>query len=168
MGLEMCLKGDKKMKKIKSYRLELDAEKHPVLVTEKEATYGTLKFKKPEQVAEICNDLVRLSFLAEEHIVMVALDNKNNIIGVFTVGHGSVRECSLSPREILIRALVVGASSIIIVHNHPSGECEPSESDYECIRKFQEVESLIGIKFLDFIILGDCFYFSAKECDILD
>lgn len=151
-----------------TYRLELDAFRHPYLVKEEEVTYINEPLTEPENVVDICNNLLRFCYLAEEHVVMVAVDTKGYVLGIFRVSQGTVDMTICNPREIFIRALLVGASRIFIVHNHPSGDCTPSNYDVECAKKIAEIGNMMGIKLNDFIIVGKDSYYSAyKEGKIL-
>ncbi|RGG64358.1 hypothetical protein DWW96_09620 [Eubacterium sp. AF17-7] len=93
---------------------------------------------------------------------MLAFDAKCNPLGVFELGHGSVNACILNPREIFQRALICGAVNIVIAHNHPSHDSTPSKEDDEVALKISRAGKLMGIKLVDFIIIGNG-YFSYNE-----
>lgn len=140
------------MNTIKKYRLELDAEKHPVLLIEEEYKYQD-RVTTPEMAAKLCNLIYRLEYAAEEHLVMLALNAGGRVLGVFEISHGTVLQSICNAREIYLRALLVGASSIILVHNHPGGNLFFSKSDLLCSRKIKKAGELIGIVLQDFIII---------------
>ena len=73
----------------------------------------------------------------------------------------------LAPREIFINALKNGAVNIILLHNHPSGDPTPSAEDVSTTQRVKEAGSLIGIKLMDHIIIGDNKYVSLKERGLL-
>lgn len=150
-----------------TYRLELDAERHPTLVKEKEVSYYDEPITEPAYIVELCDKMVRLRFLAEENVIMVAVDTKGYVLGIFRVSQGTVDMATCNPREIFIRALLVGASRIFLVHNHPSGDCTPSKYDIECAKKLSEVGNIMGIKLNDFIIVGKDSFYSAKCNEIV-
>lgn len=146
-----------------TYRLELDAERHPILVRESETRYGTGPLTGPTKIVELCNKILHLKFLAEENIVMIAVDTKGYILGIFRVSQGTVDSTMCNPREIFIRALLVGASGIFLIHNHPSGDCAPSACDLNCARTIEKIGKLIGIKLTDFLIVGKSSFYSARK-----
>lgn len=67
---------------IKTYRLELDAERHPVLVMENEDNYRVEPLDEPAKIVELCDKMMRLKYLAEENVVMIAVDTKGYILGI--------------------------------------------------------------------------------------
>ena len=137
-----------------TYRLELDANRHPTLVKESEFSCYDKPITEPAYIVELCDKLVRLRFLAEENVIMVAVDTKGYILGIFKVSQGTIDMATCTPRKIFIRALLVGASRIFLVHNHPSGDCTPSKVDIECKERIEEIGNMIGINLNDFIIVG--------------
>lgn len=151
-----------------TYRLELDAERHPVLIKEnEEVIYGAEPLTEPKKIVELCNKVMHLKFLAEETVIMIAVDPRGHILGIFKVSQGTVDTAMCNPREIFIRALLVGASGIFIVHNHPSGNCRPSNCDLECATTIERTGKMIGIRLTDFIIIGEKSFYSAKEDKII-
>lgn len=118
----------------------------------------------------IC-DLFELHTAAEEYVYLLSLDTKCRILGIFEVGHGTVNACLLHTRKIMIRNLLCGAGTFIVVHNHPSGEVSVSKEDISTTKRLFEAGRLIGIELLDHIIIGrkengDSYgyaYYSMKE-----
>jgi DNA repair protein RadC len=109
------------------------------------------------------NNVFDMQNLAEEHLYMIACDSKQKVLGVFEISHGSVNASIVSPREIFIRALLCGAVNIVITHNHPSGNSQPSKEDLQVTKRIAEVGKLMGINLLDHIIIGDnCFSFNEN------
>jgi DNA repair protein RadC len=99
-----------------------------------------------------------------EHFVCLYLDVRNQIIRVETLFSGTVDAASVYPREIVAKALQVGAVNIIIAHNHPSGSSRPSEADHRVTEKVRKALSLVDICLLDHLVLGQGEFFSfAKE-----
>lgn len=95
---------------------------------------------------------------------MIAFNTKMKPLGVFEVSHGTVNGTCCQPRELFIRALLCGATSIVWAHNHPSGECEPSKEDMAMTKRILDAGEIIGVKCLDHIIIGKDTYLSGKEC----
>ena len=148
--------------RITLYRSELNENKHNTLVKEKAINYPSESINSPQAVTNMLNTVFHLNKQAEEHVYMIAVNVKNKILGVFEISHGSVDQSICEPREIFIRALLCGASGIILAHNHPSGDTTPSNEDAKIYQRIKESGKLIGINLLDSIIVGDT-YFSFKE-----
>ena len=88
------------------------------------------------------------------------MDSKGKVVGVHEVSHGDLNSAPVHPREVFKRALLNNASSIIVSHNHPSGDPTPSDCDRILTERLVEAGKLIGIAVLDHIILGDDIYHS--------
>lgn len=91
------------------------------------------------------------------------LDNKNNVTGIETVTVGSLNSAVVHPREIFKGAITHNAGSIIFIHNHPSGNPEPSREDIAVSKKLKETGEIVGISVLDSMIVGRERYYSMKE-----
>lgn len=89
-----------------------------------------------------------------EHFVALALDTKGKGLGLHTVAIGSLDEVCVHPREIFKFAIAVNVASIIVAHNHPSGNPQPSPIDRQLTRRLIEAGRLLGIPVLDHIVLG--------------
>lgn len=112
--------------------------------------------------------MLELSEQKQEHLVAIYLDTQNRIIEQRTIFIGSVRRSIAEPREILYYACKNMATSVIIVHNHPSGSPEPSENDLQFTQKMKRSCEDIGIICLDHIVIGKYQYYSFREeADIL-
>ena len=94
---------------------------------------------------------------------MVLLNTKNCIIGVKDIFTGSLNNSIVHPREIFKAAINKNSASIIICHNHPSGDPTPSSEDINITLRIKECGSIIGIQLLDHIIIGNNKYISLKE-----
>ena len=94
-----------------------------VLVKERAFNYKTENshLDSAEKIAKMMCDVFELHLLAEEYVYLLSLDSKCRVLGIFEVGHGTVNACLLHTREIMIRNVLCGASTFIVVHNHPSG-----------------------------------------------
>ncbi|MCY7177920.1 hypothetical protein BA718_05075 [Streptococcus gallolyticus subsp. gallolyticus] len=107
--------------------------------------------------------MLELSDQKQEHLVAIYLDTQNRIIEQRTIFIGSVRRSIAEPREILYYACKNMATSIIIVHNHPSGSPAPSENDLQFTQKMKRSCEDIGIICLDHIVIGKYQYYSFRE-----
>jgi DNA repair protein RadC len=101
--------------------------------------------------------------LDREHFVVLALDARNRPIGCNTVSVGSLSASIVHPREIFKFAILANASSIILAHNHPSGDLSPSRDDIELTKRIVEAGTLMGIDVLDHLIVGGGEFLSMKE-----
>ena len=118
--------------------------------------------RSPEDAANVARDFIHLHEESEEYLYMICMNTKNKIIGVFEVSHGNVNSSIVGVREIFQKALLANAVSIIVMHNHPSGDPKPSREDVEVTKRLVEAGNILGIQVLDHIIVGDT-YSSLKE-----
>lgn len=103
----------------------------------------------------------------KEHFCTLLLDSKNGIIGVRTIHIGTVNMSIVGPREVFREAVREGAVSVIVVHNHPSGNPEPSEEDINITCRLATLGDMLDIPVLDHVIIGHHGYVSLKERKIL-
>lgn len=125
----------------------------------------TLCFTSPDTIAQYYMEDLRHE--TQEHMKMLMLDSKANLIGDKDVFKGTVNASLITPRELFIEALQKNAVSIIIMHNHPSGDPTPSREDLFATKRILEAGNLIGIELLDHIIIGNNCYISFREKGIL-
>lgn len=132
-------------------------------ITKTEICNKKITVNSPEKVFEMLNKYFNLGLRSEEYVYMVSMDAKCNIIGVFEVSHGCINQSILNPREIFMKALLSGATSIILAHNHPSGDCSPSQEDRNCCRRIHEAGKMLGIELSDFLVISEKIYCSFKK-----
>lgn len=118
--------------------------------------------RSPEDAAAVGKGFMRIHENPEEYMYMICMNTKNRIIGVFEISHGNVNSSIVGVREIFQKALLANAVSILLMHNHPSGDPTPSREDIEVTRRICEAGRILGIQVLDHIIIGDQ-YSSLKE-----
>lgn len=99
----------------------------------------------------------------QEYFIVVALNTSNKIIMHEIVAMGTLNQVIIHPREIFKRAIMLCANSIIIIHNHPSGDPEPSNEDITITKKLVEAGKLMDIKVLDHIIIGRDYFYSFQN-----
>ncbi|HLO11112.1 MAG TPA: JAB domain-containing protein [Pseudoneobacillus sp.] len=121
----------------------------------------------PEDVYKLIEKVTDLSNAAEEKLYMICFDTKSVATGIFLVSMGTVNSSIVHPREVYKRALITNAVSIIIVHNHPSGETSPSKEDIDITKRLAECGEILGIELLDHLIVGSNGYTSLKAKGIL-
>jgi DNA repair protein RadC len=124
-----------------------------------------VKLDSPDAVAEYYMQDMR--HLTREELVLIMMDSKSKIIKDMIISMGSVNASIVAPREIYLIALKFNAVNIILLHNHPSGDPTPSKEDINITVRIKEAGTLIGIKLMDHIIIGDNRYVSLKEKGIL-
>lgn len=129
------------------------------LVAESQEKYESIKINDKQVIStEIeaqVNKIFRLNRKPEEYLILLCLNTKNYINGIFEVTHGNDMTTTAPIANILKRALLVNSNKIIICHNHPSGDLTPSQSDYIFTDHLYDAAELIGIKLLDHIIIGN-------------
>lgn len=100
--------------------------------------------------------ILRLAKFEEEHFSMVLLDNQHKVIGFENIFRGTIDAAAVYPREIVKTALAHNAAAVILAHNHPSGNPEPSNADITLTRRLKDALALIDVRVLDHIIVGGC------------
>jgi DNA repair protein RadC len=123
------------------------------------------KITSPADAAELVMEDMR--YLKKEHLKVIFLNTKNYVIDIKDLSIGSLNASVVHPREIYSEAIRKSCSSIIICHNHPSGDPSESQEDINITRRLYEVGKLVGIELLDHVIIGDGNFISLKEKGIL-
>ncbi len=134
------------------------------LVRERKEVYAAaIAISCPDDAVDMVKAIFDMEYLADEVVVALFLDCKNNVIGTCEIGHGTIDACILQPRDIFKAALLHNAASLMLFHNHPSGNPQPSMDDINSTKRIVEAGRIIGINVLDHIIIGDHRYYSLKE-----
>ena len=149
--------------RINFYDARLTDDDRTILIKEKGINYESLSMNCPEDIFRMLQELLHMDKLAEEHCYMIALNCSCRILGMFLISKGTVSESLVSPREIFMRAALIGAVQIILCHNHPSGNAIPSEDDLKLTERIKESGKLLNIRLADHIIIGKDRYLSFKE-----
>ena len=116
--------------------------------------------KSPDQAYEV---LKKHGKKQQEHFFVLTLDSSGFVKHVHIVTIGIVNKTLVHPREIFIKAIKDSSTAIIVVHNHTSGSCVPSDEDVEVTRKLRDAGNLIGISVLDHLIFTKNGYYSFQE-----
>lgn len=130
-------------------------------ISRRSAMVRSTVFDNPQSVVEYYMEEVR--HLQQEHLYVMLLNIKNQLIRDLLISKGTVNASLASPREIFIQALRYQAVGIILIHNHPSGDPTPSREDCMLTRRVFEAGSLIEIQLLDHIVIGDNSFCSFKK-----
>ncbi len=125
-------------------------------------TAGPLpQFISPESIAAYYMEDMRHK--TQEELILLMLNGRNRRIGELVVSRGTASGSMITPREIFVEALRHHAVSIVLLHNHPSGDPTPSEEDQILTVRVWEAGELMGVPLLDHIIIGDCCFISLHE-----
>ena len=150
--------------RIHKFSIVLDNDYKNILVKDFTKNYtGVDNLQNPSNIVKVMNDVFNMSNQAEEYLYLLCMTCRCKLISFFEVSHGTYNVCLVGCREIMIRALLCGATNIIIIHNHPSGTPEPSREDINITDRIREASKIIGINFCDHIIIGRDGYYSFKE-----
>ena len=115
----------------------------------------------PEELFKIISS--KINNYSKEHFYVISLDIRNNYIGIDEISVGTLTASLVHPRETFESAIKRHAAQIIIAHNHPSGETDPSEDDLKITKRLVEAGKIMGIEVLDHIIITNKGYLSFKE-----
>lgn len=149
----------------KLQKLKLEAFFNMAIRFSKESRGRRVKVTSPNVVADLLMD--EMKFLQKEEFRILILDTKNQITKVETISIGTLNASIVHPRDVFKTALLNSANSIILVHNHPSGDTTPSNEDINITNRLIDAGKLLGIKVLDHIILGDNRYLSFQEKNLI-
>lgn len=131
----------------------------------KRASLKDLKIKSPSDIANLFDDSVFRE--KQESVKLISLNTKNIVISIKEVFKGGLNSSIVHPREIFKEALSISAASIVLCHNHPSGDPTPSIEDINITRRIKKCGEVMGIELLDHVILGSDKFISLKEKGII-
>lgn len=120
----------------------------------------------PDDVIAL-RSVARLRRAQREHFAVLLLNARHEVIGFETVSIGSLNASIVHPREVFKPAILHSAASVLLVHNHPSGDPEPSEEDLTITKRLVEVGELLGIGVLDHVIVASRGYVSLRARSLL-
>lgn len=149
--------------KVKAVQLQCVAELSRRMA--KTSSAESLSFTSPEQIAGFFMEDMRHK--EREELRVVLFNARNQYLHDTVLFQGTVNSSIASPREIFLEALRYQAVSIVLLHNHPSGDATPSRDDILTTRRIRGAGELIGIALVDHIIIGDHSYISLKEQGVL-
>jgi DNA repair protein RadC len=120
----------------------------------------------PEDVYGLVRD--ELANADRERFLSILLSTRNMVIGIETVGIGTINTCMVTARELFKSALLANAHSVILCHNHPSGDLTPSDDDIALTRRISDVGDIMGITVLDHLIVGRDGFKSLKQMNLIN
>lgn len=148
------------MKTIKRIDLKVRRE---VLAESKEPYLA--KIADPKDLARIAQSI--LQDVDRECFLTVPVDCKNKVLGYVETAKGGIDICMVDPREVFRAAVVMGASGVFLIHNHPSGDKEPSPEDLELTERLVEAGKVLQVPVMDHLIVtADGFYSFAEHGDL--
>lgn len=120
-----------------------------------------INVNSPEEAVEAVQTLIE--DLDREVVICIHLATTGRVISAEICNIGTIDKAIIQPAQIIRTAILTGASNMILVHNHPSGNCEPSKDDLSISQKIATICCIVGIPLLDFIVLGSGEKYSFKE-----
>ena len=150
--------------RVTKYKTRLLEGRKAVLEKDYSVNYPELDnmMNSPEKIVKLAKGFLRMHEETEEYMYMICLNTKLMMTGLFEISHGNVNSSVVGTREVFQKALLGNAVSIILMHNHPSGDCTPSIQDIEVTKRLVEAGKIIGVEVLDHIIIGKQ-YCSLRE-----
>jgi DNA repair protein RadC len=140
--------------------------RYSVCLVREEAVNGyNLDANNSSAVAELLKGWFKFETLPTEMFGILTLDTRNRIIGLHEIARGTLNTSTIHPREIFSRAILNNANSIILFHNHPSGDCKPSVEDKAITELLKNAGTLMGIQVLDHLVFGEFDYYSMNDKD---
>lgn len=122
--------------------------------------------RSSEQVAAAFS--ARFRGLLQEHFLAIGVDARNRPLGEVFHARGTISSCPVQPFDIFRELLITGASGVVFVHNHPSGDPAPSIEDLRLTERLCKASDLLGIKVLDHVIIGAADHFSFLDAGLLN
>ena len=119
----------------------------------------------PDDVYELVKD--ELANADRERFLSILLSTRNTVIGIETVGIGTINTCMVTARELFKSALLANAHSVILCHNHPSGDLTPSDEDIALTGKIVNAGEILGIEVCDHLIVGRDGFKSLKAMNLM-
>ena len=117
------------------------------------ACEGSRELAQASDVAALCCDIWRDLDADIESFLVIALNARNRVTGYKVVSQGSQTQCLLHPREVFRAAIALGAATIVVAHNHPSGDPSPSSDDIDLTRRLRDAGAILGIPVLDHLVI---------------
>lgn len=123
--------------------------------------YSEQSFNKPEEVAAVMGEC--MCQFDREVVCVVNLSSDLKPINVHFASVGSLNEAMAHPRELFKSSILSNAASMMLIHCHPSGSCEPSEYDYATTKRMREAGDLIGLRMTDHLVMGERQFWSFTK-----
>ena len=152
--------------RVKALQIRCIAELSRRIAQAKIGAEDELVYDSPEVIGTYYMEEMRHE--SQEIVMVLSLSSRGRLLGKKVISRGNVNSALLDPREIYVEALSRRAASVIVLHNHPSGDPSPSAEDIVITRRIAQAGELIGIPLSDHLIIGDRSYVSMRMSHILD
>ncbi len=133
------------------------------LVKDSTTKYETSQISNPKSANDIIQTILDLNSSTVEKFGILCLNTKNKVVGIHIIHVGNINSSIVDPKAVFQQAILNNASSIILFHNHPSGDPTPSPEDIATTKRLQDGGDILSIKVFDHIVVGDGCYVSLKE-----
>lgn len=158
------------MKSVYETRLRIDETTGPVtsfdVIGECGCHYRSHKINGAESAIKLCKDALIPYFANrrdQEEFLVIALDTKYRPLRIVRITRGTLDASLVHPREVFRPLIHLAARAVLLVHNHPSGDCEPSREDIQVTGNLKKAGELVGIPVLDHIVVGDVDALSIEQ-----
>ena len=137
--------------------MAINIAKYDVRLVKEEGNRYTLEkiIKTPENARQVFVEVLEMECRAQEIFSILTLDIKSNLTGIFEVSVGGLHSSIVHPRNVFQRAILQNAAVIVLGHNHPSGDPQPSNDDIKITKKLISAGEILGIEVMDHIVVGD-------------
>ncbi len=152
--------------KVKATQIRCIAELSRRIAQAKIGSQDSLVYDSPEVIGAYYMEEMRHE--SQEIALVLCLSSKGRLLGKKIISRGTVNSAFITPREIFVEALAHRAASVILLHNHPSGDPAPSMEDIELTNRVFQAGEMIGIPLLDHLIIGDRSYVSMRQSRLLE
>ena len=112
------------------------------------------RLESPHDVADFIINATRVQQEPQEVFGVVFMGGRNQVEGFTIVARGGLNAVAMNPREVFRTAIIAGAKAIVLFHNHPSGDKEPSEEDLAFTKRIREVGKIVGTEVLDHLVIS--------------
>ena len=126
--------------------------------------FSGVAIREPEQIATLAREIIGLDYM-REHFIVFHLDGYHQVINYNVAGVGTANSCLIMPRDVFQCAILNGAVSIVICHNHPSGNLKPSREDISITREIYKVGEMLRIRLLDHVLITQSEHISMRETE---
>lgn len=133
-----------------------------LLVKEQEFKYNQ-KISSTLNLVDFIMNVLNINNEAQEVVYLLSLNNKNQLVSFTEIARGGLNMCNITQNEIFKNVLLSNSNKFILVHNHPSGDPTPSKNDIEVTKQILKSSNILGIDFLDHLIIGDNEYQSIMK-----
>ena len=133
------------------------------MLKEKNCNYNSRKVKSTTDVVKYINEIEKLGEMAEEYAILICVNSKNQILSYSEIAKGGINFCNFDMGSLFKNVLLCNAKGFILVHNHPSGHAKPSKEDLEITGKIEIASTIMGVAFLDHIVIANNDFESCKR-----